>query len=429
MKIFNKIALFALALVLMSGLTGSLLAFAAASPSFGYAATYAILASTYTNTSAATTITGDIGFTTGPAQAPLGTQINYGSGVPYATAGTDQGSALAGLAAESCTFSFAAGAIDLSTDVTHGTVGVYTPGVYCITGAMDIGGTLNLNGNGTYIFRSSGALTSTVGAIVSLSGASACDVFWTPSQATTLAANTTFVGTIIDDAGITVGANTSWSGRALAFGGTITTGDTSLITAPSCSSGGSSSATGTITVTKIVINDDGGTKLVADFPLFVSGTPVISGVTNTFSGGSRYAVHETMDPAYAQTFSGDCDSDGWFNLGEGQNLSCTITNDDIEAELDPPLIDDVDDVVDEIPVPDEELILTEEPEEEPESVDTPVIVSVPTDPVSTVTVPSVPGLPVTGFAPMDWGHLVNLIATGIACVSLLFYVTQKKDRI
>ena len=62
-----------------------------------------------------------------------------------------------------------------------------------------------LSGNGTYIFRPGGALTSTVGAAVSLSNASsACDVFWTPGEATTLAANTTFIGTVIDDAGITV---------------------------------------------------------------------------------------------------------------------------------------------------------------------------------------------------------------------------------
>lgn len=420
MKIFNRIALFVVTLVAMSGLMGSLLAFAAATPSFGYAAGYAILASTYTNTSAATTIVGDVGFTTGPVQAPLGTHSYYGSGVPYATAGTDQASALAGLAGESCTFSFAAGAIDLSTDVTHGTVGVYTPGVYCITGAMNIGGTLNLNGNGTYLFRSSGALTSTAGAIVSLSGASECDVFWTPSQATTLGANTTFVGTLIDDAGITVGANTTWSGRALAFGGTITTGDTSTITAPSCSSGGSSSSTGTITVTKIVINDDGGTKVIADFPLFVSGTPVISGETNTFSGGSTYAVHETMDPAYAQTFSGDCDSEGWFDLGSGQNLTCTITNDDIEVELEPTVTEDTDteiptELVDETPVPVDELIVTEEPG---------VVVSPEIAPIS-----STPGLPATGFVPVDRGHLASLIATGVACVSLIFYAARKKDKI
>ena len=177
---------------------------AATTPLLGAAASYGVLASTYTNTAAGTTINGDVGFTTGPAVVPGGAHPNYGSGAPYATAGVDQGNALTALAGEPCTFTFAPGAIDLSTDTTHGPIGVYAPGVYCSTGAMDVGGPLTLNGAGTYIFRPVGALTSTAGAIVTLSGASACDVFWTPSQATTLAANTTFQGTVISDGGITV---------------------------------------------------------------------------------------------------------------------------------------------------------------------------------------------------------------------------------
>lgn len=207
-------------------------ALAATTPSLGAAAAYGVLGSTYTNTTA-TTINGEVGFTTGPAVAPAGTHTNYGSMSPYATAGADQGSALGALASQPCTFTFAAGAVDLSTDITHGAIGVYTPGVYCSTGAMNIGGALDFNGDGTYIFRPVGALTSTAGSIVSLNGVSACDVFWTPTQATTLAANTTFAGTVIDDAGITVGANTTWTGRALSFGGTVTT-DTDTITTPTC---------------------------------------------------------------------------------------------------------------------------------------------------------------------------------------------------
>ena len=204
-------------------------AFAATTPSLGAAATYAVLGSTYTNTSAGTTINGDIGFATGPAVVPGGTHNHYGSVPPYSQAGADQNTALSSLNSQPCTFSFPAGAINLSTDITHGPVGVYTPGVYCSAGAMNIGGPLVLSGNGTFIFRTSGALTSTAGAVVTLNGAAACNVFWTPVQATTLAANTTFAGTIIDAAGITVGANTSWNGMALAYGGTVTT-DTATIT-------------------------------------------------------------------------------------------------------------------------------------------------------------------------------------------------------
>ncbi|MFH0928104.1 MAG: ice-binding family protein [bacterium] len=270
----------------------------------------------------------------------------------YATAGTDQGSALASLAAEPCTFTFAAGAINLSTDVTHGPIGVYTPGVYCSTGAMDVGGPLTLNGSGTYIFRPIGALTSTVGAIVTLVGASACDVFWTPSAATTLAANTTFAGTVISDAGITIGANTTWSGRALAYGGTVTT-DTTTITAPTCTTdvvipppmGGSVRRYGTVTAVKLVVNDNAGTKTIPDFPLYINGILVSSGVTHTYNVlDAPFAIREPLDSQYTHTFSGDCDVNG--NIAELENNDakvCIVTNDDIGAPVVvppvPPLID------------------------------------------------------------------------------------------
>jgi hypothetical protein len=104
-----------------------------------------------------------------------------------------------------------------------------------------------------------------------------------------------------------------------------------------------SSGTGTINVVKIVINDNGGTKTVADFPLFISGTPVSSGVTNTFSAGSTYTVYETADPHYTATFSGACDSDGRVRLSYGDQAFCVLTNDDVgeaAAVLPvPPLID------------------------------------------------------------------------------------------
>lgn len=223
-------------------------AFAATTPALGAAATYSILSSTFTNTSAGTTIVGDIGFTTPPAIAPLGVHTNYGSGPPYAAAGTAQGSLLSALASQPCTFTFAPGAINLSTDTTHGPIGVYAPGVYCSVGAMNVGGPLTLSGSGTYIFRTVGALNTTAGSAVTLLGASPCDIFWTPSAATTLAANTLFAGTVIDDAGITVGANTTWVGRALSFGGTVTT-DTDTITAPVCPSPSSSTTGGTLSGT------------------------------------------------------------------------------------------------------------------------------------------------------------------------------------
>src|SRR5680860_1792185 len=263
MKIFTRI-LGVTVFCLAFGITGSIAAFAATTPSLGAAATYGILSSTYTNTTAGTTINGDVGFTTGPAVAPAGIHTNYGVGAPYDTAGTDSGSALSALNSQPCTFTFAPGAINISTDTTHGAIGVYSPGVYCSAGSMDVGGPLTLSGSGTYIFRSDGALTSTVGAIVTLNGASACDVFWTPTAATTLSANTTFVGNIIDPSGITVGDVSTVNGKLLAYGGTVTAA-TLDVTVPVCAAtppgggGGFVSSDSFLTLSKIVFNDNGQT--------------------------------------------------------------------------------------------------------------------------------------------------------------------------
>jgi hypothetical protein len=321
-KTFAGITLSALLIVFGFATTAA----AASTPTLGAADTYGVLSNTFTNTAAGTTINGDVGFTTGPAVVPGGTHANYGSGAPYATAGANQGTALSSLASQPCTFTFAAGAIDLAADTTHGPIGVYTPGVYCTAapGAASIGTAgITLSGAGTYIFRIDGALTSVSNSVVTLSGANACDVFWTPTAATTLGDNSTFFGTIIDDAGISLGNVVNWVGRALSFGGTVTSVTSNTITTPTCST------TGTINVVKTVVNDNGSTKVVADFPLFVNGSPVTSGATNAYAPGA-YTVTETSDTnLYARTFSGDCDVNGHITLATGQSKICTITNNDV----------------------------------------------------------------------------------------------------
>jgi hypothetical protein len=99
---------------------------------------------------------------------------------------------------------------------------------------------VTLNGAGVYIFRPGGALnTGADSSVVLAGGACAADVFWAPVGATTLGANAalsltpTFAGNILDAAGITIGHFANLTGRALAFGGTVTT-DADTITVPTC---------------------------------------------------------------------------------------------------------------------------------------------------------------------------------------------------
>lgn len=233
MRFVRKTAFVSLLLTLLI----SPAAFAATSPSLGVADPYSILSGTYTNTAPGTTLNGDLGYTTGPAvAATVNGHIHVADSV-YNQAGIDQGTALSNLNSQACTFTFAPGAIDLATDTTHGSIGVYTPGVYCISGAASIGGggTITLDGAGTYIFRMDGALTTSANSIVTaINGASACDVWWTPTAGTTLGANSTFIGNDIDASGITIGSTVTWTGRALAFGGTVSTTVDTINTVPVC---------------------------------------------------------------------------------------------------------------------------------------------------------------------------------------------------
>ena len=148
MKRMNKITigiLFSLSVLILNSVVPAL---AATTPSLGVAATYGVLSSTYTNTTPGTIINGDVGYTTGPVVIPTINGTTYVINGTYNQAGINQGSTLAALNSQVCTFTFANGAIDLATDTTHGKIGIYTPGVYCINGAASIGTAgITLDGN------------------------------------------------------------------------------------------------------------------------------------------------------------------------------------------------------------------------------------------------------------------------------------------
>lgn len=87
-------------------------------------------------------------------------------------------------------------------------------------------------------------------------------------------------------------------------------------------------------VNKIVINDNGGTKVISDFPLFIDGASVTSGVASTTTIG-LHTVSETFDSGYTSVVGGNCAANGTITLALGDVKTCTITNDDI-APVDPP---------------------------------------------------------------------------------------------
>ena len=223
-------------------------AWAATAPNLGTTSTYGVVSMTYTNsnTSPQTTINGDVCYTTGPTTPPLSITGATRTPCPPQT-GLDQAAATANANGQQCTF-LGAGAITLDAVVIGGNPpGTIPPGCYSSGGAMLITATTNvtLSGAGVYIFRPGGALTTGADSNVLLTnGACASDVFWVPVGAATLGANSilsptpTFAGNILDAAGITIGHFANLTGRALAFGGTVTT-DANTINVPACAPFGS----------------------------------------------------------------------------------------------------------------------------------------------------------------------------------------------
>jgi len=148
----------------------------------------------------------------------------------------------------------------------------------------------------------------------------------TSGVATTLSASVLYTATETSDPGYTASA---WGGDCAADGTiTMALGDNKTCTISN------DDKAPKLTLVKTVINDNGGTKQVSDFPLFVNGSPVTSGIADTLSANVLYTATETSDPGYtASAWGGDCAANGTITLALGDNKTCTITNDDKAATL------------------------------------------------------------------------------------------------
>jgi hypothetical protein len=336
MKKINKLHLVVVLVIMLA--VGTIVYALGTSPDPKVSGSFAILADTFTN-KGTTSITGDLGYTTPPGViATVNGDIYVADGV-YNQAGIDQNSTLVALNAQNCDTTFPAGAIDLAIATTSSsTPGVYSPGVYCATGAINIGTAgIKFDGPGTYIFKTTDALNSVDNASSTLlNGASECDIWWAPIGATTLGANSILHGTIIDAAGITMGDTAVLHGRALAFGGTVTAVNNTITVLPSCAG----SPKTLMTLIKTVTNDNSGTSGPSDWTLTATGaTTTVSGLTGTVSTTNQlveagtYTLSESGPAGYtASTYS--CIKDGATSISNtvtltaGDKAICTINNND-----------------------------------------------------------------------------------------------------
>ena len=123
---------------------------------------------------------------------------------------------------------------------------VLPSGVYATDGKGSLGlnGMLVLDGKGNsdsvFIFQTDSTLTTGSGSSVALiNGAQACRVYWVVGSSATLGTGSSFVGTIMAQASITVTTGVSVRGRALARTGAVTL-DSNVFTPPSCQAPGGS---------------------------------------------------------------------------------------------------------------------------------------------------------------------------------------------
>jgi type VI secretion system secreted protein VgrG len=105
-------------------------------------------------------------------------------------------------------------------------------------GPLSLTGTLTLDGEGdpnsVFIFQTDSTLITGSGSVVALiNGAQECNVFWQVGSSATLGSGSTFVGNILALTTITLGANVTVHGRALAQTGEVTLIDDTF-TQPLC---------------------------------------------------------------------------------------------------------------------------------------------------------------------------------------------------
>lgn len=214
-------------------------AFAAATEpiALGTAANFSVLAGTAVTTTGSSFLASDAGVVANLGVSP-GDEVS-GFLPADVTSGTIHvADALAAAAQADLTSAFIeAAGIPCDEDLTGQDLGgrTLTPGVYCVDGAAQLSGGLNLEAEGNpdavFLFQISSTLTLAPLAFVErLGGTQTCNVFWQVGDSVTMGASVGFTGNLMAQTSISVGTNDVIRGRLHARIGAISMNQNSVST-------------------------------------------------------------------------------------------------------------------------------------------------------------------------------------------------------
>ena len=296
----------------------------ASAPVLGAAGRFAVLGGSTVTSLGPTVIDGDMGLAPGLSIVgfPPGIVRDGATHAGDAVAlqgQADAATAFDALGAEACD-------VDLSgTDLGGLTL---TPGVYCFTSSAQLTGALVLDAAGradaVFVLKIASTLTTASGATVRvINGGGDCGVFWRVGSSATLGTGTSFTGSILALASITLTTGATVSGRALARTGAVTM-DSSAVSLSVCSAVADGGAIDAADVDAAVDAAD------ASAPAPDAGAPVDAGTID----GAPTADASTSDDAACCTnticggacvdLTTDCHNCGACGVSCAATESCTL---------------------------------------------------------------------------------------------------------